>query len=743
MLRTVSAKIWNGSRRFGRLFLATTFLALGLSNLRAATVTWDASTSSGVTGYRIYYNLGDSTPVVVDVGNTNSYRTPDLLNGATYGFYVTAYNRFGMESAPCLAVQYSEPSSIKISWPSATITNLAGYKLFYAPSGGAYAKVLMGTQTNWTLANIAGGQTYTFYLGVYDTSGVEVERYLTVTRTVSTNGATAPVQLLPTQLPVNWTKSTHPSAASYKLFYSIAGAPYLNVPISARTNWTLTDVVAGKSCAVFLVVYDQYGVEKERYDTVSTTVSATGPTAPLFLQGPINLAQIFPIQTNSAPNLGIVTNSTISAAFVSVDRTSLGTWKGRYGADGYIVLGDGSLYPSNLVVSATGKSYILWEASSANSSALQKSLKVGDRISSAWYSTNNFVLKLPFTDTKIHRLALYCLDYENKGLKQYVELFNMDTGALLQSYALSNFTKGAYVRFDIRGKVSVRFRSDVGDRAVLSGVFFDTFENKSLTPNVVLNWETSPAPNLAGYNVYTAQNGGPTNKSALAVTNTFTLTNLVAGNTYSVWIAARNVNGLETEVFAPITVTAAANATAPTLSLSRFAGSTAASFVGVDRSTLGDWKNSYGSDGYIVLGDGSLYPPNLVVSATGKSWVLWENPSTNTAALRKTLRPQERIAGAWYAAQSFTVKLAFDDSTIHRVALYCLDFEKASLLQYLEVYDLATGATLSTAQVGQFSKGAYVLFDVKGKVGIRARAGDGNKAVVSGLFFDKPPAGNS
>ncbi len=730
--------------RPGRVMFAV-LAGLLVASAQGAVVNWSPSPSPGITGYRLYYGLPASTPKVVDVGLTTSWNVNDLLAGGTYEFYVTAYNYLGMESAPCPAVVFSELSSIKISWPPTTVTNLAGYKLYYAPEGGAYSKVLMGTQTNWTLANISGDQTYNFYVSTHDTTGAEVERYLSASRTVATNGPTTPVVLLPTQVQVSWSKSTLPSAASYRLFYSIAGGAYYGIPASSRTNWVIGDVIAGKSCAMYVAVYDLLGVEKERYNTMTVPVSATGPTPAVFLQGPVNLSVINPTPTNPTNTSGSIINPTptTSASYVTIDRTTLGSWKGKFGLDGYMVLGDGSVYPSNLVVSATGKSYVSWENPTANTSALQKSVKATERIASAWYANESFVVKLPFTDTKIHRLALYCLDYENKGLKQYIDIFNLDTGSILTSYYLSNFTKGAYVRFDVRGKVGVKFRREVGASAVVSGLFFDTFESKSLTPNVVLNWDGSTVPNLDGYNVYSAQAGGPTNKFTLGTTNSHTLTNLVAGTTYSVWVAARNANGLELEVYAPITVTAAANATAPTLSLARFAGASAAAYVGVDRSTLGEWRTNYGTDGYMVLGDGSIYPTNLVVSSTGKSWVLWESPSANTSSLRKTVKTHERIAGAWYAPESFTVKLAFDDSAIHRVAFYCFDFEQRSLLQRVEIFDLATGATLSTGQLSQFSKGAYLIFDVKGKVGVRFKKGDGDKAVVSGIFFDKPPGGNS
>src|SRR5205814_2622244 len=49
----------------------------------------------------------------------------------------------------------------------------------------------------------------------------------------------------------------------------------------------------------------------------------------------------------------------------------------------------------------------------------------------------------------------------------------------------------------------------------------------------------------------------------------------------------------------------------------------AASFVGTDTATQGNWKGKYGSNGYAVIGDSTSYPAYAVVTPSGKSDYTW------------------------------------------------------------------------------------------------------------------------
>lgn len=69
---------------------------------------WNASGSSGVTGYHVHYGLSSgSYTQVTDAGNNLSATISSLTAGQTYFFAVTAYNGAGLESAPSNEVSYT------------------------------------------------------------------------------------------------------------------------------------------------------------------------------------------------------------------------------------------------------------------------------------------------------------------------------------------------------------------------------------------------------------------------------------------------------------------------------------------------------------------------------------------------------------------------------------------------------------------------------------------------------------
>lgn len=94
-------------RSLGGALVAAFLLLLGAQRapaeavFRSITVAWDASAGPGVIGYRLHYGTrsGDYLQVL-DVGDRTSAEVPNLIEGTTYFFLVTAYDAAGEESAP-------------------------------------------------------------------------------------------------------------------------------------------------------------------------------------------------------------------------------------------------------------------------------------------------------------------------------------------------------------------------------------------------------------------------------------------------------------------------------------------------------------------------------------------------------------------------------------------------------------------------------------------------------------------
>jgi hypothetical protein len=103
--------------------------------------------------------------------------------------------------------------------------------------------------------------------------------------------------------------------------------------------------------------------------------------------------------------------------------------------------------------------------------------------------------------------------------------------------------------------------------------------------------------------------------------------------------------------------------------------------------------------------------------------------------VQKVLAPG-RIAGLWYASDTFSVNLDLTDGRTHRVALYFLDWDRAGRAQSIEILDGSTGAVLNRQMLANFSEGVYLLWDLKGRIEIHLTRVAGPNVVLGALFFD-------
>lgn len=86
------------------------FLALEVRAEKSVTLAWDASPTPTVVGYTIQYgtNSGQYSEFLL-LGNETTAVVPDLLEGVTYYFVVTAHTEEGLESDPSNELSYTVP----------------------------------------------------------------------------------------------------------------------------------------------------------------------------------------------------------------------------------------------------------------------------------------------------------------------------------------------------------------------------------------------------------------------------------------------------------------------------------------------------------------------------------------------------------------------------------------------------------------------------------------------------------
>ena len=171
----------------------------------------------------------------------------------------------------------------------------------------------------------------------------------------------------------------------------------------------------------------------------------------------------------SSPQTSVQTST---ATFVQNDTTTQGNWIGKYGSDGYNIIGDATSYPSYASVTATGESTTIWVPSTTDPRALENAGGVG-RLAATWYSTTSLSMNVNLTDSQAHDVTLYLLNWDNLARNEQVQITSASTGAVLSTETLSSFTGGDYLEWTLSGDVLITITNLGHPNAVLSGLFFD------------------------------------------------------------------------------------------------------------------------------------------------------------------------------------------------------------------------------------------------------------------------------
>src|SRR5688572_16549962 len=80
------------------------------ANAARVTLRWDPSPDSNVVGYRVHaQQIGAAPKTSLDVSNTSVATIDNLVEGATYSIYITAYDSSRVESDPSNQVSYTVP----------------------------------------------------------------------------------------------------------------------------------------------------------------------------------------------------------------------------------------------------------------------------------------------------------------------------------------------------------------------------------------------------------------------------------------------------------------------------------------------------------------------------------------------------------------------------------------------------------------------------------------------------------
>ena len=179
------------------------------------------------------------------------------------------------------------------------------------------------------------------------------------------------------------------------------------------------------------------------------------------------------LATSSAATVTLTVTSAAQATFVKTDSTTSGNWIGVYGSQGYDIESGAVSIPSYATITPAGQSTYVWTTTSSDPRALATPGS-NNRVAAVWYSSTSFSIAVNLSDGQAHDIALYALDWDNKGRAEQVQISSASTGAVLDTETLSSFYGGKYLQWNVTGNVIITVTRQAGVNAVVNGLFFDS-----------------------------------------------------------------------------------------------------------------------------------------------------------------------------------------------------------------------------------------------------------------------------
>ena len=167
------------------IFLSLSFTTTVYSANVELAWNWEQPSGMVLDNYNLYQGTSSGNyTAVIDVGAQASYSVPNLVEGTTYYFSVTAKSADGLESAYSEELKVDIPdedtspqvAGVTLAWnweqPSGMV--LDNFNIYQGTSSGNYTTVIdVGTQTSYSVSNLIAGTTYYFSVTAKSTDGSE------------------------------------------------------------------------------------------------------------------------------------------------------------------------------------------------------------------------------------------------------------------------------------------------------------------------------------------------------------------------------------------------------------------------------------------------------------------------------------------------------------------------------------------------------------------------------------------
>jgi hypothetical protein len=179
-----------------------------------------------------------------------------------------------------------------------------------------------------------------------------------------------------------------------------------------------------------------------------------------------------------------------AARFIKQDTITSGNWGGVYGKDGYALCnyngadGDKKSLPSYVTSLDYYRAFpksgrpdrTTWASDTSDRRALAPAPDSGTPRNAACISNSDqtMTLTIGIDGTRDYQVALYFVDWDNKGRREAVEMMDANTCNLVSPVQIVNaFAGGKYLVYSYNKSAKFRFNKVRGETVTLSGIFFD------------------------------------------------------------------------------------------------------------------------------------------------------------------------------------------------------------------------------------------------------------------------------
>jgi len=437
--------------------------------------------------------------------------------------------------------------------------------------------------------------------------------------------------------------------------------------------------------------------------------------------------------SDSAPGQFTATLPVAQGALSSLKNNALGNWKGRYGEEGFIIINHATNLPDYARIELEDAYPFTFAETTSDRAALER-IDGPLRIAACWFG-EEFTLDLSLADGRRHLVSAYLLDWQGGGRITGVDLLDADSGRVLDSTAVSNFISGTMLSWSVEGHVKLRFNRLQGGNAVVSGIFFDRETNQP--PELLL---TSPAEGSSwqapGILNLGAQASDP---DGIRKVQFFADGVRIGETTNAPFLYPWSVWSGDYSIFARAFDAQGAVSASPAAQISVRLTNAHAEFVRVDTNTQGNWPIAYGSEGHLIVEDGTNFAGGIQVGMKEMRPFVLATGIFDVRAMQYSTR-FARTASVLIAATNSEIDIVLRDGRHHQLAIYNLDWDSNERSQKLSLRDGATGELLDERFVSRFHDGQYFVWNVRGHIKLTVSSTTNrSNAILSGIFIDPVP----